>query len=603
MPKEKRRARRTKYLVWFALVFPLLLFLISFWSDISRTLAYFWSVFYWLLFGRDQALPLPDPNVVRSMAVVGFTTLVGYGGTFLVWLILSSMQALLPVESLDEILSTASHQISYLLGEHGPAMFVQEGKMEFTSEELKRTGAGVIVVNFNSALVLESMVGHTGCLSMPAVVINRLLGALFKSAPAPTSRVCGPGIAFTAPNERIRAVVDLRNQARGRPKVSGYTRDGIELTSNVNAAFTIGQDPDRIELAYIGGKGFEHLKTISTRKVGPNQIEIKILDNEILDPDDRSEAHSTAQTLLKSGFNCTDEHFRFQPLPDLAKHPVFNRDRVFNAVFAQARNPKEQVVPWTELPVQVVAEIFRREISTIQYDNLYQSGAADAAPLPMARIKGEFRQKVRNLGLLSYRMVGHCTMAPLTAGTYSEAELWATEVRPFTASRVLRDRGIKILGAGFSHPVPSEEVYQQRLLAWRASWERQTELKQAQYELEAVRIRNHARALAQRDLTESLAKILNSGGASDEVMALRVLQALESAATDPKTRQLLPGDTISLMKNLHEWLLPGKAAEQAAARLTPPPELPPETPEAPAPPAEPEEPPPSWLDNATPPEA
>ena len=42
----------------------------------------------------------------------------------------------------------------------------------------------------------------------------------------------------------------------------------------------------------------------------------------------------------------------------------------------------------------------------------------------------------------------------------------------------------------------------------------------------------------------------------NEAMALRVFQALESAAADPTTRALLPDETIELLLDLRRWFLP-----------------------------------------------
>ena len=568
MPKEKKRARRAQYLVWFALLFPLFLYLIAFWADISRTLSYVWQVFYWLLFGRDLSIPLPTPAIFHSMEEVGFTVFVGFLGTFLIWLILMSMQALLPIETLDEVFQTASNQILYIFKSHGPAMFVQDGKMDFTSDELTRPGPGVIVVNFNSALVVETLVGRVGCLMMPSMLLNRFISALLKSPPPPASRVCGPGIVFSMPNERVRAVVDLRKQSRGRSKISAYTRDGIEVTSNVFAVFTIGQRPDVIELAYIGERKPENLRVISTQKVGENLVKVTILDDE-LDPPDLAEAHAYARIP-----NQKRDAQKYKEVAPPRQEPEFDEKRVFNAVYAQARNPQEQVVPWTELPAQVAADLYRRQMSLINYDDFYQLDVADpnAAVFPMVDIKKRFRSKLRNTGLLWYHIVFHRSMVPLVDGTYYESDLFISPDLPFTGSQVLRDRGIKVIMAGFSNPVPvSPEIYQQRLASWRIGWSQDAEIKRAQYELEAMRIRNHARAQAQRDLTAALAQIFNRGSGSDEVMALRVLQALETVATDPKTHQLLPSETISLMSNLHNWLLPGPVAGQAAAGLVPSP--------------------------------
>ncbi len=88
-----------------------------------------------MLFGRNLSIPLPGPEVIRSFEVVAFTILLGYGLTFLIWLGLISFQALLPVETLDEVYETMSHQIMYLMRTHGPAIFILDGKMDHSAED------------------------------------------------------------------------------------------------------------------------------------------------------------------------------------------------------------------------------------------------------------------------------------------------------------------------------------------------------------------------------------------------------------------------------------------------------------------------------------
>jgi regulator of protease activity HflC (stomatin/prohibitin superfamily) len=124
----------------------------------------------------------------------------------------------------------------------------------------------------------------------------------------------------------------------------------------------------------------------------------------------------------------------------------------------------------------------------------------------------------------------------------------------------LRERGIKVIASGFGELIPVDEaIYRQRLETWRAPWQKDVEIVRAQQDLEAMRIRSRARAEAQRGLTQSLANILQKQPHSDEIAALRVLQALEAAASDPHTQQLLPSDTITLMRTIHDWLLPGES--------------------------------------------
>jgi regulator of protease activity HflC (stomatin/prohibitin superfamily) len=90
---------------------------------------------------------------------------------------------------------------------------------------------------------------------------------------------------------------------------------------------------------------------------------------------------------------------------------------------------------------------------------------------------------------------------------------------------------------------------------WSASWEKEATIITADHELQAMRIRNLARAEAQGEMVAALALILNAPATSEEALAVQVFQALETAAADPKTRQLLPAETIAMLNNLKNWLM------------------------------------------------
>jgi hypothetical protein len=100
-------------------------------------------------------------------------------------------------------------------------------------------------------------------------------------------RVCGPGIVFSRPRERIGGVVDLRKQFRLQANVPCYTRDRIELTTNVFAGFTIGQKPDILQVTYEGEFRPENLRVVTMERT-ENHLRITGLLDE-LDEADRSE--------------------------------------------------------------------------------------------------------------------------------------------------------------------------------------------------------------------------------------------------------------------------------------------------------------------------
>ena len=71
-----------------------------------------------------------------------------------------------------------------------------------------------------------------------------------------------------------------------------------------------------------------------------------------------------------------------------------------------------------------------------------------------------------------------------------------------------------------------------------------------------MRILNRERAKAQQDMVYSLSQIFQAEQYTNEALAMMLYQALESAATNPATQRLLPGDTIHMLTNLRQWLLP-----------------------------------------------
>jgi hypothetical protein len=284
-----------------------------------------------------------------------------------------------------------------------------------------------------------------------------------------------------------------------------------------------------------------------------------------LDPNDRQEIHHHYHVIAR-----TRDFKEFSKLPQPEALPVFNKDRVFSAVYSEARAENETVVPWTDLPARLAASIFREIISQVNYDQLYQLGSA--GPLPLNRFRARLRQAMRNYGLLSYRLIflkkGEAFQV---RRVYREVDMEVSEVRALSVSKILRDRGIKVIASGFGDIFPvSEAVYRHRLETWKAPWVRDQMIVNASSELEAVRIRARARAMAQQDLAASLTTIIETTS-SQEVLAVRLMQALETVGADPQTFQLLPPNTIELMRAVHDYLTLGESTAAASGQLPPPP--------------------------------
>ncbi len=535
-------------------LFFLFLFLLAFKDDFGQLFGVLWASMWGV--PPDQ---LYTPAFYDSLQVFGYN-LLSFCLLFFVTAIIVSGQALLPTNNLYEAWNTFFHLLLHLFSMHGLAIFVKEGKVLATPEDWKRLGLGVIVIDFNSAVVLEEQVPPPSILAPFYQMLELLLRLLWLYPARQSPRACQAGITFTRKRERIRGVVDLRKQSRARLEVCGYTRDGIEMKSLVFTIFTLGQDPDVLPVCYLGQRKGENLRVMRWKRRPDGKIAIKEMSDE-LDSDDRNEIQLFAQRA-----DASKEMMVFDDLPEEAKKewlketplkltPTFNEQRVFNAIFTQARS-SETLLSWDEMPVNVTVNLFRNILLHHNFDEIFHP---DNAPsFPLKALKDELRIKVRNNGILSYQLIMHRLGKPLMPGVYDPADLLICNPRPLTASKPLRDRGIKMLVGGFNDLLPvSEQVYNQRLENWRAKWVSQTEESTAVHELEASRILTQARKNGMEAMASQLKRIFETEN-SDEAMALAVLQALEGAVSDPHTRKLLPADTINLLRLINNWLVSDK---------------------------------------------
>ena len=155
-------------------------------------------------------------------------------------------QFVLPVRTLEERSLVFNRLRTYLSSKHGPAIFIENGEVQHRSQELRRRGAGVIVLDTASAAVLRNATAFT--------------------------RAIGPGIVFTDQKEYIAGTVDLHSQSRKigpidkdtdpfapqqkdesreayqrreerRWETSGLTRDGVEVIPVISATFRLDSKP------------------------------------------------------------------------------------------------------------------------------------------------------------------------------------------------------------------------------------------------------------------------------------------------------------------------------------------------------------------------
>ena len=221
MPYRESRVNKTNLVYGLIISGLVITFLVLFWTELGHT---------WLLFRNTLHLisgkpPLGVPSEARRSAlIIAFNLFIGFGVTFVLWVFLISSQALLPVSNLQEIMRTTYHLLLHIFRLHGQAVFIDGGVQKITIEDINARGPGVVVADFNSAVVLEEGIQPPG---LPRYLIDlflRLSTLSGLSDPYESPRARGTGIVYTRWHERIRGSADLRKQTRFQKDIYCFTK-------------------------------------------------------------------------------------------------------------------------------------------------------------------------------------------------------------------------------------------------------------------------------------------------------------------------------------------------------------------------------------------
>ncbi|MEW5871384.1 MAG: hypothetical protein AB1894_19080 [Chloroflexota bacterium] len=477
----------------------------------------------------------------------------GYMGGYLFFLMLLVLviivllsQVILPVYSGPGRRKVAERLFGFLTGMKMPVIFVRLGKLTKELSDPGRVRGGMAIVDLNSAIVLEKQLTPflTNIQGKPG---DDQADSKAKAASRSVARVAGPGVNFIEWNERLRGVVSLQKQFRINLGVKGYTSDGIEVGTHVFSIFTLGQPATVMKVAYD-----EDGDNICLVKVDESTKRIEAILDE-LDSQDKAEINSFAQWFLAS----REPNAQLSPTEDNKDYPPFalEDERIIAAVYSKALNVSDSVpVLWDDLPALIATEVFRNLISQVPYDLLYRPDSAESFPL-VQELKPRLGRTVRYMGVMSYQFLQRLDGMPVKVGQKVEhRQFRIAPVQSLRTSKVLRDRGIKVLVAGFSNPKPTDPgVMQQRLENWRARWQREIEIARAQQDREVMGIFNRARLQERSRMVEQLSEILQ--GPSNEVSLMSIFQILEDCTIDPQVRRVLPQEFITLLRSLRAWLV------------------------------------------------
>lgn len=321
-------------------------------------------------------------------------------------------------------------------------------------------------------------------------LVDQASAVVFRTDTAFT-RAAGPGVIFTKPGERLAEALDLRRQER---RIS----PGALLPDDEN-----------------GGEGRLNRSRAITRDGIPVSAEIAV--EFILDPGHEAEP--------REGRNPEKPPFEF------------HRESIERAVYGHVFSEFEDV-PWAELPLRMVVDLWREEVKRWNLDDLLEhDGRRSALEQIQATILGKI-------------LTGS---EPTGSGEGEQA----TD----REAAILQSRGIRVLDVHLRNLRVPPEIQAERQLQWRERWSGavQDALNDASEEVERYRRRGNQEAnqLLLQKLTTSLSDLLEAGQRPTRRETLNVLLAdairlLNDDDLNPEARALasrlqLIVDTLSSM--------------------------------------------------------
>lgn len=486
--------QRREFRVFLLLLIPFILFTLCYGKEIWLASTY---VANRILFNPEIQW---DDRTRISIGMVGYECLV-FAGLFVVSLALVS-QFVLPVQTRAERRGVMWRLWLYVRGRHGPAISIKNGVSiaSQAEKEHKRQGPGVALVDAVSALALERE-------SIPKLDLhfkNRRQGLFGKLYWRERDLRRSGQVMLVLPLYLRRWFIIMFKrrlwQYRLAVRLARPRRPKIPKTSaRIEGAGIVFTDANE-----------DVRDTLDLRRQTRSRPNIKGLTRDGLE--------------ITTSINVT---FMLEEPPAAANigklpppqrnDPPFplNKRSAFRAVYGSPVSKGEgedEVKKWTDLPAFVASDIFRDLISTYTLDSLYRPN--EDGELPLDILRREFSERVKG-------------------------------------EQVLKDRGIKMLSAGFGKFTMPDPVTEQRISSWWAEWERRKLEVLAGGDLEAARIVQRARVAAQYDMVRQVGEILQNSRDPKALVALRLFQTLEAASGQPHVRRLLPAETIDVLKS---WL-------------------------------------------------
>jgi regulator of protease activity HflC (stomatin/prohibitin superfamily) len=134
---------------------------------------------------------------------------------------------------------------------------------------------------------------------------------------------------------------------------------------------------------------------------------------------------------------------------------------------------------------------------------------------------------------------------------------------------IFSSSGIDINDLTINYLDPPEVVTEQRIENWRADWKRRKRIREVEGEVRIGQRLQFARARAQIEIVGNIANSIeqmrvSAGVELSDLVALRMMEAMEEAISDDVVTSLVPHDTQETLSGIEQWLRRQSGNQDAA---------------------------------------
>ena len=225
---------------------------------------------------------------------------------------------------------------------------------------------------------------------------------------------------------------------------------------------------------------------------------------------------------LETGVSTIFQVKRMDDPPDDKWQFPFDQEAIFKVNYlGNFKTDDDSVMAWSDRVCRQAASALIGEVSRYSLDELFQPDESRASPLE--KIKAKIQKQM---------------------------------------TKAFEKYGIEIILVGVMPFQVPDDIKAKRIAIWQTAWQQRIEVEMGSAQAERSRRLKLARARAQiemiENLTEGLEAVRQTGQDVTDILALRLIEAIEDAESNAAVKALIPAQVVNDLKSIRSQVLGDK---------------------------------------------